>query len=112
MFIHEKLICYQKSIWVLKEINESLCKSMPRGNSFLSDQLRRAMISAILNLSEGNAKKSKADRKRFFDISLGSISEVSSCLDILTSISLLSVSKNFSLKSELKTIYSMIFKLS
>ncbi|MFH1727498.1 MAG: four helix bundle protein [Pseudomonadota bacterium] len=40
------------------------------------DQLKRAAVSSVSNLAEGNGKTSLKDRKRFFEISLGSIAEV------------------------------------
>lgn len=44
-----------------------------KGN--LKDQLSRASSSIALNLSEGNAKNSVKDKKRFFQSSYGSLRE-------------------------------------
>lgn len=49
----------------------------------LSNQLLRAASSIVLNLSEGSAKPSAVDRKRFYSIALGSLRECQSCLDLL-----------------------------
>lgn len=43
--------------------------------SHLRDQLLRAASSVCLNLSEGAAKSSPRDQKRFFEISFGSLRE-------------------------------------
>ena len=48
----------------------------------LSDQLTRASSSIVLNLAEGGAKSSKKDRKRFFEIALGSLRESQAILDL------------------------------
>ncbi|MFH1728718.1 MAG: four helix bundle protein [Pseudomonadota bacterium] len=88
-----------------------MSKKMPRGYAYLVDHLKRAAVSSILNLAEGNGKTSLKDRKRFFEISLGSIAEVCACLDCLNSFDLLSNSKFLNLKSRFNSIYSMIFKL-
>ena len=42
----------------------------------IKDQLDRASLSIVLNLSEGSAKPSEKDRKRFYYIALGSLREV------------------------------------
>ncbi|MCR9206513.1 MAG: four helix bundle protein [Halobacteriovoraceae bacterium] len=47
---------------------------------FLQDQYDRALLSIVLNLSEGNAKPSAKDRRRFFYIALGSMREVQTLL--------------------------------
>jgi four helix bundle protein len=44
------------------------------------DQLLRAASSIALNLSEGNAKLSVKDKKRFYQISLGSLRECQTIL--------------------------------
>ncbi len=48
-------------------------KSELKGN--LRDQLLRAASSIALNLSEGNAKNSVKDKKRFFQMAYGSLRE-------------------------------------
>ena len=47
------------------------------------DQFERAMLSITLNLAEGSAKTSNADRKRFYEIALGSLREAQALIDIL-----------------------------
>lgn len=42
----------------------------------MKDQLARAALSIPLNLSEGSAKSSAKDRKRFYGIALASFREV------------------------------------
>jgi four helix bundle protein len=51
-------------------------------NRHLQDQFDRALLSIILNLSEGNAKPTKKDRRKFFYISYGSFREVQTLLTI------------------------------
>jgi four helix bundle protein len=79
---HEKLVCYKELMFVAEGLAKKVTK-WPRGYGYLADQLRRAMASAILNLCEGNAKRSShAERRRFFEISMGSIAEVMACIDL------------------------------
>jgi len=49
----------------------------------LKDQLRRAVLSVMLNLAEGSAIKLDREFSRFIQLSLGSINEVVACLDVL-----------------------------
>ena len=48
----------------------------------LKDQYQRSLLSVVLNLSEGSAKRSEKDRKNFFTTALGSLREVQTCLEI------------------------------
>ena len=50
---------------------------------YLKDQLRRASSSIALNLSEGSAKESRLDRRRFYFIALGSIRECETLIEML-----------------------------
>jgi four helix bundle protein len=45
-------------------------------------QIRRAALSVHLNIAEGCSRKSGVERKRFFEISRGSVIEVDTALDI------------------------------
>ncbi|MFA5812233.1 MAG: four helix bundle protein, partial [bacterium] len=69
----------------------------------------RAMASAVLNLAEGNGKRrSTAERRRFFEISLGSIAEVAAALDLSCAFGLIRVREVDSLKSRLRLAYVKI----
>jgi four helix bundle protein len=60
-----------------------LTKIFPAEERFaLSQQIRRAGLSVHLNIAEGCSRKSKAERKRFFEISRGSIVEIDTAIDI------------------------------
>lgn len=65
---------YFKSILVISERIK---------NYSFRDQIRRASLSVILNISEGSAKKSDIEFARFLEISIGSVNEVVACIDIM-----------------------------
>ena len=48
----------------------------------LRDQLLRAASSAVLNLAEGNGRRTVPDQRRFFTIAFGSIRECQAVLDL------------------------------
>ena len=67
------------------------------------------MSSAALNLAEGNGKRSSPrERRRFFEISMGSISEVGACLDLALVFGLIDRSSQEALKSLLRAAYIKI----
>ncbi|HEX5151300.1 MAG TPA: four helix bundle protein [Parafilimonas sp.] len=45
-------------------------------------QIRRAALSVHLNVAEGCSRKSEAERKRFFEMSRGSLIEIDAAVDI------------------------------
>jgi four helix bundle protein len=45
-------------------------------------QIRRAALSTHLNIAEGASRKSEAERKRYYEITRGSIIEIDAALDI------------------------------
>lgn len=80
-FDHEKLKVYNEAVafvaWVGPVIDELPAKLSAR------DQLDRASTSIVLNLAEGNGKRSRSERCRFFNIARGSTVECAACLDVL-----------------------------
>ncbi len=48
----------------------------------LKDQLHRCCSSVALNLAEGYGRQSRKDKKRFYEIALGSLRETQAVLDL------------------------------
>lgn len=107
---HHKLKCYEMLLKVAKAV-PSLVWKLPRGEGYLSDQFKRAIASSILNLAEGNGRSSTKDRNRFFDISLGSIAESISCIDIILAYGYISSAEANDASRQLKVSYIMIRNL-
>ena len=49
----------------------------------IKNQFQRAALSIVLNLAEGSAKSSSKERKKFYEISLGSLREVQAVLNLI-----------------------------
>lgn len=81
IFDHEKLKVYQEALRFVAWV-DPLLERLP-GKVAAKDQLDRASTSIVLNLAEGNGKRSHPDRCRFFDIARGSAVECAACLDVL-----------------------------
>lgn len=81
MFDFEKLTVYHKA----KEFNAATWKYLKKNqiDRSTADQLRRASLSIVLNISEGSGRFSKPDRKNFFTISRSSVFEVVAVYDVL-----------------------------
>jgi four helix bundle protein len=79
---HQKLDVYLHSkIFVLECYK--LTKVLPAEEKFgMISQIRRAALSVHLNIAEGASRKSEVERKRYYEISRGSIIEIDGALDI------------------------------
>ena len=79
---HQKLNVYSHSRLFVLECYK-LTKTLPADEKFgMISQIRRAALSVHLNIAEGASRKSETERKRFYDISKGSIIEIDAALDI------------------------------
>lgn len=58
----------------------------------MKDQLNRASLSVVLNLSEGSAKTSLKDRKRFYEIAFASHRETQTLFDLIENQELILIS--------------------
>ena len=61
-----------------------LLATLPRGESELPSQLKRAAMSIPLNIAEGAGKPTVADRSRYHGIARGSAMECAALLDVCT----------------------------
>ena len=79
---HKKLDVWKLSKTLIKEIYK-LTATYPKEELFgLTNQMRRASVSITSNIAEGASRKSKTERKRFFEISRSSLVELDTQLEI------------------------------
>lgn len=108
--LHERLKCYQLSVELAGVLSKE-ATTWPRGFGYLSDQLRRAIASVVLNISEGNSRKGAAEKCRFFEIARASAAEVASCVDLMLAFNLISVQKEQEYKGSLHFISKALWSL-
>lgn len=80
--MYSNLIVYQKSKKLTTNIY-LLTKNFPKSEVHgLSSQIRRAVVSIPLNISEGSARNTNKQFNNFLNIAIGSTTEVKVCLEI------------------------------
>jgi len=79
-FKFEKLIIWQNAM-ILGETINRLTMRFPKHEKFnLSSQIRRAVDSIALNISEGSIGQSKPEFRKFMGYAIRSLAEVVTCL--------------------------------
>lgn len=87
---HKKLNVWKESIELVTAIYE-LTKTYPPEEKFgLVSQMRRAAVSVSSNISEGAARSSRKERKRFYEIARSSLVELDTQLEISKATSIIS----------------------
>ncbi len=110
-FDHEKLDVYRVALdfvgWSFER-----CQRLLGVHRHARDQLLRSSQSVLQNVAEGNGKRSRADRQRFFEIARGSALESAASLDILVACRALSIDEADAGKLVLHRIVSMLTRMT
>lgn len=113
-FDHEKLDIYNLSLefisWTTPLITEVRGKSGKLVTE-VCDHLDRASLSILFNTAEGNGKRQRQVRAKFFDDARGSATECAACLDALVAKAACNESRIQLGKDTLIRIVSMLTKL-
>jgi four helix bundle protein len=100
---HTKLDVFQSSKLFVLECYRAT-KNFPAEEKFaLIQQIRRAALSVHLNIAEGCSRKSLAERKRFYEVSRGSVIEIDTAFDIACSL-------NYCTEDDLSTLGTHLIK--
>ncbi len=110
-FDHEKLEVYRYELefveWVTPLLDEAAVSAKGRTRE-VCDQLDRASLSSLLNTAEGNGKRQRPVRAKFFDDARGSATECAACLDALVAKRIVSPERIVAGKDLLFKIVSML----
>ena len=86
--------------------------SLPASEKFnMVQQVRRAALSVYLNIAEGCSRKSLAERKRFFEISRGSLVEIDAIFDLSTELNYSKKESMLLLGELMQRTFSMLSKM-
>jgi len=113
-FDHEKLDVYRLLLELVSWISELIeeMKKDARGQTQeVRDHLHRAGLSALFNTAEGNGKRRRRIRAKFFDDARGSAAECAACLDALVAMGSCSRDRVEKGKTMLFRVVSMLTKL-
>src|SRR3989344_6875409 len=109
-FNFEDLRVYQLVLELVDRIYE-LTKNWPREEVFgLTNQLRRAVVSILLNIAEGSSR-TKKDFKHFLDLSRGSVYECIASLQIALNQNYINQKVYVDLYDKLRSVSKMISAL-
>jgi four helix bundle protein len=81
MFIFETFPVYQKSAELYQEVRVYLQNN--KIDKYVSDQLRRALLSVVLNIAEGSGKFSKKEKRNFYLMARASVYECVAVVNLL-----------------------------
>ena len=110
VFDFEKMDVYRIS---LKVIDKSvlIISKLPRGNANLADQLKRAVTSISLNVSEGVGEFKPQEKARFYRMALRSTSESCSIIQIGYRLNIIAASDYRDAYDLLTSVSKMLTKL-
>lgn len=110
-FDFEKLTVYKKSLEFIDKIFDIYKKLTQDYKISIGSNLVRAGLSIANNLAEGNGKKSKKEKQRYFGISLDSARECISVFNVLNRQKLITDNKFKELRTASREITSMLKSL-
>lgn len=88
---YHKLILWRKAREFVKLIYK-ITEGFPKSEEFgLKGQLRRAVVSVVLNIVEGYRRNSTKEFLRFLNISGASLTEIEACLEIASDVNCLKI---------------------
>ena len=114
MFIklnHQSLDVYKAVRELIKEIY-SISTKLPGEEKFnMVQQMRRAGLSIKLNLAEGASRRSPVERKRFMEVSRGSLIEVDAILETAVDLKYYSLEELTRVGELLNKSFAMLSKM-
>jgi four helix bundle protein len=114
MFDHERLEVYKLQLefieWVT-HLLEEMDQQRSRKTREVCRHLDEGSVSVLLNIAEGNGKRQRQVRAKFFDDARGSATECAACLDALVAKHVCTTARVQAGKGMLERVVSMLTKL-
>jgi four helix bundle protein len=111
MRTYKDLIVWQKSMCLVTEIYKAT-KTLPEEEKYgLISQIRRSAVSVPSNIAEGYGRNSTDDYLRFLKISIGSLYEIQTQIEIAYNLKYLNADKFQSLYDSSREIERMLSSL-
>jgi len=114
MFIklnHQSLDVYKAVRQLIMEIY-FISKRLPTEERFnMVQQMRRAGLSIKLNLAEGASRRSPIERKRYLEVSRGSLIEVDAILETAVDLEYFSIDQLANISGLLNKSFAMLSKM-
>lgn len=108
---HKKLDAYLIIRELVKEVYLVSLKLPPDEKFNMVQQIRRAALSVKLNLAEGSSRKSEIERKRYYEISRGSIVEIDAAIETAVDLNYLIVEDLNTLNILLNKSFAILSKM-
>ena len=108
---HQNLEAYKMARLLIKECYSITARLPPEERFSLVPQIRRAAISVKLNIAEGSSRKSLIERKRFYEISRGSVVEIDSAFETIIDLKYLKEEDFIDAAKSLNSSFALITKL-
>ena len=110
-FDHEKLDVYRVAIQLNVLINK-VVEQLPRGRSYLADQLQRAGASIPLNIAEGAGECASNEKLRFYRIAKRSATECAAIFDLCKELRLIEEHLYTQCRELLLRIVAMLIRMA
>jgi four helix bundle protein len=107
---HQNLIVYQKALQVIVDVLHITRAATP-GWSDLCNQLKRAATSIALNIAEGCAEFSPAEKARLYRIALRSAAECHAACDIMVRVEVTSMETVAAPQTALEEVVAMLIAM-
>lgn len=108
---HKDMIVWKKSIALIKE-GYQLTEKFPAEERFgLVSQLKRASISVTSNISEGEARRTNREKRRFYEIACASLVEIDAQIEISLELNFITPDDIRKLSGLINECFAMLSKL-
>ena len=111
MFAFEKLLVWQKSVIMVKEVYQ-LTKQFPKEEKYgIISQIRRSALSVSCNIAEGSGKISNKDKANYTTIAFGSLMETMNLLILASEVEMMTKERVDVFRIQISEISRMLSSL-